>query len=136
VELRRSSHDRLCLLSWSDEFAPSAGDDRLQLRGLTPVPLLTFACCLSLCWDNPEQPPYPGVETSERGVLAAARRLTSAETHVKSALRHGLVSVGLLEYDHATRAVRLGPEVAAFSESEVASLQRISDLLPKAEGRS
>src|SRR5206468_2754815 len=99
VELRRSSRERLCLLSWADEFAPAAGDDRLQLRGLTPVPLLTFACCLSLCWHDAEQPPYPGVETSERAVLEAARRLTPAETHVKSALRHGLVSVGLVDYD-------------------------------------
>ena len=130
VEIERQGRARLCLLAWAEGTAPSAPDERYELRQLTAIPLLTFACCLRLCWPDPSECPYPGRETSEAAVLKLARKLTPAETHVKSAIRRTLPAIGLTEFDEATRRVRLGAEVACYDEGELAALRRLHGQLP------
>jgi hypothetical protein len=132
IEVGRRGRMRLCLLAWADGAAPSAGDERYEARGLTPIPLVAFACCLRLCWPDPTEPLYPGKETSEAAVLKLARTLTPADTHVKSAIRRLLPGVGLTAFDQATHQVRLGPEVAGYDEVELAAFRRLHAQLPGA----
>jgi hypothetical protein len=133
VEVDRSGRMRLCLLGWAHGAAPSAADERYEARGLTTIPLLAFACCLRLCWPDPSEPLYPGKETKEAVVLKLARKLTPAETHVKSAIRRLLPGVGLITFDQNTRRVRLGPEVAGYDEVEIAAFRRLHAQLPGAD---
>jgi hypothetical protein len=133
VELGRSGRARSCLLAWSTGAGPAAADERYAMRTLTPIPLLTFACCLRLCWPDPTVAVHPGGETSERAVLTLARKVTPADTHVKSALRRTLPAIGLIDFDEAGRCVRLGPEVASYDDVELAAMRRLHAQLPGGE---
>jgi hypothetical protein len=128
------------LLGWLDGSEPVDQDDSgVQRRQPSPTVLLTFAACLRACWPNPSEEPYPGRTVTERQVLAALAALTTpgvappgeegggAERHHKSALRL-LRATGLL--DPETPEVRLGPVVALWPASDVATLRRFHDRLP------
>jgi hypothetical protein len=132
VEVGRRGRARACLLAWAEGAGPTAADERYLVRTLTPIPILTFACCLRLCWPDPSVAIYPGGETNEAAVMKLARTLTPAETHVKSALRRTLRALGLIAFDESTRRIRLGTEVAGFDEVELASLRRLHAQLPGA----
>lgn len=133
VEVDREGRARLCMLSWAEGSAPSVADERYVLRQPTTIPLLTFACCLRLCWPDSSDRPFPGRETTETAVLKLARTLTPAETHVKSAIRRTLPAIGLTEFDESGRRVRLGCEVACYDYFELAALRRLHAQLPGAD---
>jgi hypothetical protein len=128
------------LLGWLDGSEPVDQDDGgVQRRHPSPTVLLTFAACLRACWPDPSEEPYPGRAVTERQVLAALAALTipgaatpgeeagGAERHHKSALRL-LRAAGLL--DPEAPEVRLGPVVALWPASDVATLRRFHDRLP------
>ncbi|WP_344478379.1 hypothetical protein [Kineococcus aurantiacus] len=108
-----------------------------------PAPLwmvLTFAACLRACWVDPEEHPFPGVEVSEEKVLKALATLGSlsgpslngtlaVERHQKGALRK-LREAGMLDPDESI--VRLGPQVAAWSEAQLGELRAVRDQMPGA----
>jgi hypothetical protein len=129
------------LLGWLDGSEPVDQDDGgIKRRHPAPTVLLTFAACLRACWPDPSEEPYPGRVVTEQQVLAALATLTTpsaatpggeegggAERHHKSALRLLRVT-GLL--DTETPEVRLGPVVALWPASDVATLRRFHDRLP------
>lgn len=131
VRLAASDEERRFLLDWEAGLGPMSGDNRYVMRGLTTIPLLTFACCLQLCWPSREEHPYPGAVTSEGAVLELAQRMSPGVTHIKSALRHTLPAAALVEGSGSR--IKLGATVAAYGEVEVAALRRVLDLLPKSE---
>jgi hypothetical protein len=128
------------LLGWLDGSEPVDQDDGVQRRQPSPTVLLTFAACLRACWPDPGEEPYPGRTVTERQVLVALAALTTpgaatpgeegggAERHHKSALRL-LRAVGLLDPE-IPHQVRLGPMVALWPASDVATLRRFHDRLP------
>jgi hypothetical protein len=128
------------LLGWLDGSEPVDQDDGgVQRRQPSPTVLLTFGACLRACWPDPREEPYPGRAATEQQVLAALAALTAsgattpgeegggAERHHKSALRL-LRATDLL--DPETSEVRLGPVVALWPASDVATLRRFHDRLP------
>jgi hypothetical protein len=130
------------LLGWLEGSEPTElADGQVERRRPAPMVLLTFAACLRACWPEPDADPYPGVATSEPLLLATLATLGrpgtmpldddgiggGAERHHKSALRL-LRAAGLLDPDDS--CVRLGPAVALWSASDVATLRRFHDRLP------
>ena len=132
VDIDTSGRERRCLLAWPEGAMPSSADERYQLRTLTPIPLLAFACCRRLCWPDPAEPIYPGIETTEAAVLKLACSLTPADIHFKSAIRRVLPAVGLIAFDESTRRLRLGPQVACYDALELEALRRLHPRLPEA----
>lgn len=124
-------------LGWLDGAEPSAGAD-FGVRRLAAAPtlLLTFAAALKCCWRDPQTHPWPGQEVDETDVLEAMRSLgplgadrlgPGAERHQRGALRK-LREAGLL--DPASERVRLGPRVAAWTDSQVDELRNHYRRLP------
>jgi hypothetical protein len=128
VELRQLDGTRAFVLAWADGHEPATGDEGASPRRLSAIPILTFACCLGLCWSDPQELPYPGDVTTAASVIAAAAALGADERHVKGALRNELTAAGLVQ----TRAdeLRLGPAVAAWAPGQVESLRRFHASLP------
>lgn len=135
----RPSH----MLGWAAGFEPAAGDDTGVVRHRPSAwLLLTFAACLRACWTDLDEHPFPGRDTSEDEILDALATIGSlsgpsldgglaVERHQKSALRK-LREAGLLERDEM--AVRLGPQVAVWSDGQVEVLRTIWDRMPAAPG--
>lgn len=127
------------VLSWQDGSEPTGGKV-LGPNGAVPAPLRVLAVALRACWDDRTIHPYPGrpvrletiMDTSAR--LSPAGRMASREgidRGTKSALRR-LTGARFLCVDHET--VRLGPTVAAWTESEVEILRSAYDNLPSTPG--
>lgn len=130
-------------LGWVDGAEPSAGTDSGVKRvAAAPTLLLTFAAALRCCWEHPQSHPWPGREVSEAEVLASMRAIRSAETeefagpgaerHQRGALRK-LRHAGLL--DPTSDQVRLGPKVAAWTDSQVDELRGHYHRLPASPDR-
>src|SRR3954447_13720496 len=60
VEIASGDGARAFVLGWSDGSEPAVGPEGISARRLSAIPILTFACCLRLCWPDPASDPYPG----------------------------------------------------------------------------
>lgn len=137
--LGQSSHS----LGWATGFEPAAGDDTGVVRHRPSAwLLLTFAACLRACWVDIDEHPFPGRDAGEDEILDALATLGSlsgpsldgglaVERHQKGALRK-LRDAGLLDPDEM--AVRLGPQVAVWSDGQVETLRTVRDRMPAAPG--
>ena len=129
-------------LAWQPGSEPAAGGDTGVVRNKPGAwLLLTFAACLRLCWLDPDEHPFPGEDATEDEVLDALASLGSlsgpsldgglaVERHQKGALRK-LREAGLLDPDESV--VRLGPQVALWSEGQLGELRAVRDRMPGAE---
>lgn len=128
-------------LGWDEGAEPVAGPDTgVDRAAPTPVLALTFAALLRACWPDRSDHPYPGVLTTEARVLAGVATLgpltrganaagEGSVRHQKGALRR-LTEAGWAEIDGPY--LRLGPQVALWSEAQVAALRVSYDRLPAA----
>lgn len=117
-------------LGWLEGAEPPTGADSGVKRVMAaPMLLLTFAAVLRCCWQDPQTHPWPGQEVDEADVLAAMGALgplgadgfgPGAERHQRGALRK-LRQAGYL--DQACDRVRLGPRVAAWTDTQVDELR-------------
>lgn len=128
VQIPGADRGRRFVLDWQPGQGPASGDARYVTRTLTTIPLLTFACCLRLCWRDGDEHPFPGATTTESEVVELAGVISPGVTHIKSAVRHALPLAGLIEI--AGDAVQLGPAVAVYTTAEVSALRRVLDRLP------
>lgn len=125
----------LLTLGWLEGSEPVAGPDTgVERNAATPVLLLTFAACLRCCWTDPHSHPWPGGQASEEQVLAAmaavgqlSRTGEGSAPHQKGAIRR-LRAAGLL--DARIDAIRLGPQVAAWTDTQLDRLRAVYDRLP------
>jgi hypothetical protein len=124
-------------LGWLEGAEPPTGTDS-GVKRVTAAPtlLLTFAAALRCCWQDPQTHPWPGQEVDEADVLAAMRSLgplgadglgPGAERHQRGALRKLRQAAYL---DQACDRVRLGPRVAAWTDSQVDELRSHYHRLP------
>jgi hypothetical protein len=109
----------------------------LHVRELSTLPLVVLATCIGLCWKDRAGSIYPGEQIPLSAVLAAFAEIgagtASHQHHILSAIDNELVGAGLL--DRApSRAIRLGPALAAWPAAEVEVLRRAGDLLPEPAG--
>ena len=137
VDASRPGHPA-ATLGWLDGAEPLADPDS-SVKPVTAAPtmLLTFAAALRCCWRDPQTHPWPGREVSEADVLAALRSIApgsgedltgpGAERHQRGALRK-LRQAGLL--DPTSPGVRLGPKVAAWTDSQIDELRGHYQRLP------
>ena len=130
-DVEHPDNGRAFVLAWTDGYEPAVGDDGISPRRLSPVPTLTFACCLGLCWTDPSEPPYPGNPTTAVDVIRAATALGADDRHVKGALRSELPAAGLIQLRHTE--LYLGPAVAAWAPGQIESLRRFHGSLPTAQ---
>lgn len=119
--------DQRVLLGWNDGDEPQP-DGTYSVYALSRVPLVTFACCLALCWQDRHVHPYPGRTTTRKAVLSLARNLDVDDKHVKGALLHDLPRAHLVEISE--NEVRLGIAVAVWPSAQVEALRRLHDQLP------
>lgn len=114
-------------LGWGDGDEPQP-DGTYSVYSLSRVPLVTFACCLTLCWRDRHAHPYPGRTTTRKAVLSLARALDLDDKHFKGALLHDLPGAGLVEISGNT--VRLGVAIAVWPNAQIEALRRLRDRLP------
>jgi hypothetical protein len=131
IEIQQPDASRAFVLAWTDGYEPAVGDDGISPRRLSPIPTLTFACCLGLCWPDLHAPPYPGEPTTIADVIRAATALGADDRHVKGALRSDLWAAGLIQL--RSSELRLGPAVAAWAPAQVEALRRFHGSLPSAK---
>lgn len=111
--------------------APSAADLGIRPPQLAPSALVAFGLCLGLAWQDRQRHPYPGAVFQLTDLLAAARVLGiehGASRHLVGALGHVLSDAGLVISSEA--GIRLGPQVAAWTEADLDVLRRNIDALP------
>ena len=131
LEISTVDGTRAFVLGWTDGNEPEVGPDGISTRHLSPIPILTFACCLRLCWLDPSTDPYPGTPTRIADVVGLATALGADDRHVKSALRSDLRAAGLIELRMSE--LRLGPAVAAWAPAQIDALRRHYATLPNPE---
>lgn len=137
------------ILGWDpDTDGVWAGEEMAALRSVRPAKAsLTraLAACLRCCWPDPTQPLYPGQPAAREDILDAIISLGAiggpddpgrgGTIHAKGALIT-LEASGLIEHDHATGTVTLGPVVATWSVRQEATLRANWDRLPAPTGTS
>jgi hypothetical protein len=122
---------RTFVLAWTDGYEPPISEGGISVRRLSPIPTLTFACCLGLCWPDASAPPFPGEPTTVAAVVQATTAVGADDRHVKGALRSYLRAAGLVHLSGSDLC--LGPAVASWAPAQVEALRRFHDALPKAE---
>lgn len=133
VEVAAADGTRAFVLAWSDGNEPAVGLEGITARQLSAIPILTFACCLRLCWPDSAADPYPGERTRVADVVRLATSIGADDRHVKGALRSELRAAGLIDL-HLTE-LSLGPAVAAWAPAQVEALRRHYATLPVPENR-
>lgn len=131
IEISAADGMRAFVLGWTDGNEPAVGPEGISTRHLSAIPILTFACCLRLCWLDPAAAPYPGEHTRILDVVRLATAVGADERHVKGALRSELRAAGLI--DLRVNELRLGPAVAAWAPAQVEALRRHYATLPNPE---
>ena len=94
--------------------------------------VLALAACVCACWPDPDQPLYPGGSTTVAEITAALAPL--GVKNVTRALNH-LRAHGFLVQDTADGAVRLGPEIALWRDTDIGALRREYHQLPVGRSR-
>jgi hypothetical protein len=122
---------RAFTLAWVDGYEPPVGEGGIPVRRLSPIPTLTFACCLGLCWPDASAPPFPGEPTTVAAVVQTTTAIGADDRHVKGALRSHLRAAGLIHLHGGD--LRLGPAVAGWAPAQVEALRRYHNALPKAD---
>jgi len=148
IDLAGQDGNRVLVLSWPNDFDQGGvfGQESWSARQAPPSVLLTLAACIRCCWPSPEESPYPGVPAPEERIMAALELFTrtgrdsvapgrGARPAWKSALRL-LRACGFLAPDEGSSQVRLGPEIAAWSEADIRQLRDRYGDLPGADGDS
>jgi hypothetical protein len=116
-------------LGFADGYEPNPADGVFAVRRLSPIPLVTLAVCLGLCWAEADTAPYPGIAVSRDSILQTTGALDAPASHVLGALRNELTMARLIEMSGAT--VSLGPAIAAWTDAQVDALRRYADILPR-----
>lgn len=139
VDVSRPGTAGRVALGWADGAEPVGGaHSGVERVSATPVLGLTFAAVLRACWADRSEHPFPGRLTTESRVLAAvastglmppstAEAAQGSVRHQKGALRR-LTEAGYIEVDRPY--IRLGTQVALWSEVQVAALRVIYQQLP------
>jgi hypothetical protein len=96
-------------------------------QSATPVPLLVLAACLRLCWPDPDEPLLPGDATS---VYAVKRALATLEVQRVEQAVNRLRGTGHLVYGPGRGTLRLGPEIALWTDIDIDALRREYHRLP------
>lgn len=117
-----------------DPEAPAPSDLGVEVLRPTDTALIALGICIGLAWTDRGDHPYPGVAFTIDDVTAAARELgvsSGASTHLVGAVRHLLSQARYVE--HNGELIRLGPAVAAWSDTDVDAFHRNLDVLPEAK---
>lgn len=131
TEITAPDGTRAFVLGWTDGNEPAVGPEGISTRHLSSIPILTFACCLRLCWLDPAAAPYPGEHARIADVVGLATAVGADERHAKGALRSELRAAGLIEL--RLSELSLGPAVAAWAPAQVEALRRHYATLPSPE---
>jgi hypothetical protein len=101
----------------------------IEVRGLSAHHAVVLAVTIGLCWVDRDGHPYPGLAVPEQAVVDGLEAVGGrASPHTTGALRNLLPAAGLIVRGES--AVRLGPVIAGWNESDVAALRRVQSLLP------
>ncbi len=120
---------RVLVLGWAEGASPDADHHPTSPpRGLSPVPCLVWAVCLSAAWPDPADAPYPGQSFVRAQVLAGCVQLGADRDAVVTALDETLPDYGLITAEGSVR--RLGPAAAALPSLVWSALRRVHDRLP------
>ncbi len=146
IDVVRRDDVRGLLLGWEPGYGPGSvfGAETESLRDPSPTVLLTLAACIRSCWRDPGESLYPGHTTTEDEILDALEHFTlgiggggtsqgAARRVRKGALRH-LRACGLLAPDVGDGTVRLGPEIATWTDADMSELRGRYDDLPTVGG--
>lgn len=128
-------------LGWQDGSEPDAGEYTGVTRQEAPRELaLVLAAALRGCWPDPDRHPFRGPATTAETVMLARSTLdrhraalddgneTTGTQHRRAALQR-LRDAGYLTGPDTE--LRLGHQVGVWSSTQVATLRRAYDLLPK-----
>jgi hypothetical protein len=94
-----------------------------------------LAAALRCCWEDPLNPIWPGVTAASEPVLAVFGELTGPRdelAHRRSAVAglRRLDQAGWLIWDEPADVIRLGPRVALWSTSDLATLRQLWRAIP------
>ena len=128
VDVFDADEQRLFTSGYLDGSEPPTDSDGLEFWRLSPVPLLTLAACLGLCWRDRGDDPYPGEPTTVEEVLDVVAAIGADRRWALGALRNDLLLAWLVTL--RGQEVTLGPAVAAWPPSQVGALRRFATLLP------
>ena len=128
VEVYDARERAVFTVGWNDGYEPASDGEIIELWRLSPVPLITLAACLGLCWRDREDDPYPGEATTVEQVLDVVATIGADRRWAIGALRNELSLAGFIEIRRSE--VALGPAVAAWSSSQLSVLRRFGDTLP------
>lgn len=121
-------------LGWLPHSTPAPEDSgAYPVRSLSPVAILTWACCLGLAWPDRAAALYPGVPFTRSEVLEVSGELGVSTVWVKSVLFRTLMPARLVMIEGTF--LRLGPATAALPEPFVDAMRRFHDRLPRLEPR-
>ncbi|MGH2712556.1 MAG: hypothetical protein ACRDM7_01475 [Thermoleophilaceae bacterium] len=115
-------------VGWADGYEPAADSDVVEVWRLSPVPLITLAACLALCWRDRDADPYPGEPTTGEEVVDTVAGIGADRRWALGALRNDLRLARLVELRRGE--VTLGPAVAAWSATQLSTLRKFSTALP------
>jgi hypothetical protein len=98
----------------------------IEVRRLSPMPLVVLGCVIGLCWVDRTGPLYPGQPTTVDAVLDAMRELGAHAKeslyHAKAALTRELPDASLIVRREIE--IRLGPALACWLPAEIELLRR------------
>lgn len=130
----RRASGRGLVLGWLPHSTPAPEDSQAYaVRSLSPVAILTWACCLGLAWPDRAAAPYPGVPFTRSEVLEVSGELGVSTMWVKSVLFRTLMPARLVIVEGTS--LRLGPATAALPEPFVEAMRRFHDRLPRLDSR-
>ena len=124
--------------TWLVPQVPETADARVLAEMGLPGPLLEqpndtarmLAAVLRCCWEDPLTPVWPGVSAGSGHVLAVFREVTgprddAAHRRAAVAALRRLDQAGWARWDEPAGTVRLGPRVALWSISDLATLRQL-----------
>jgi hypothetical protein len=148
VDVQGCDGSRSLTLGWPDDFDQGAilGQDTWTGRQAPPGALLVLAACIRCCWGSADESLYPGKPAAEERVMEALERFTRGSSSLgmqgqrlrsgwKSGLRF-LRACGFLASDEGDFQIRLGPEIATWSQADMRQLRDRYDDLPGAGGEA
>ncbi|MEY9928582.1 hypothetical protein ABH926_003221 [Catenulispora sp. GP43] len=119
-------------LGWLPGFEPVAQTESASRA--TPLTVHVLAACLGACWQDRAVHPWPGRVAGEDEIVAAldAARGMNSDAAALGRIRSALTTLReSLWLDPESRAIRLGPRVAAWSDSQVDVIREVYRRLPR-----